>query len=398
MNLIDRCLLSIGWHNELVMHQLLQKMGRFMVHQESPQKPWKRSRLWCHEESFKVLKQKKGTGNLLGLALDMRRLEKEKLHGSFELKTNAFSKMDNLILLQLNFVKISGSYENFPEELRWLCMHGFPLKFIPLDLPMENLVALDMSYSNIIESFDICYSYPQRLQKRQKLDGLCFKEKRGSEESEIQMYYEFGIFSTVYRGNEMPDWITDKRNGPSISFTIPSSPNKLKGLDFCYVYTLRIQEDKSLYTPVIIISNITKNRTWIYKHYVDSVNVGGDCLILLSHWMFGMNEMECGDEVTITVLPQPYEISNQVTKECGVRFVYDDGDMDEEEDALGYYKSWNHIIGGDLTGFQLTTGEYLLWMERFMYHDDELLTWDRHLVEDGSRFKGRYHYYALIYI
>ncbi|CAH1440584.1 unnamed protein product [Lactuca virosa] len=127
-NLVDRCLFSIGSNNELMMHQLLQNMGRFIVHQESPHKPWKRSRLWCHEESFKVLKQNKGTENVLGLVLDMRMLEK---------KNN-----------------------------------------------------------------------PQRLQKRQKLlTGFCLEDKRrvrtdvwfsGPKESEIQVYYEFGIFSTIY--------------------------------------------------------------------------------------------------------------------------------------------------------------------------------------------------------
>ncbi|KAI3510916.1 hypothetical protein L1887_18055 [Cichorium endivia] len=123
-----------------------------------------------------LLNQKKGRRNLLGLALDMRRLEKEKLCASFELKTDVLSNMDSLMLLQLNHVQTNGSYENFPEDLRWLCMHGFPLKSIPSELPMENLVALDMSYSNI-ESFGI-YSNPQRLQKRQKLIGSCSKDKR----------------------------------------------------------------------------------------------------------------------------------------------------------------------------------------------------------------------------
>ncbi|KAI3739223.1 hypothetical protein L2E82_29622 [Cichorium intybus] len=150
-------------------------MGRSIVHQESPHKPWKRSRLWRHEESLKVLKQKKGKRNLQGLVLDMRMLEKEKLHGSFKLKTEALSNMDNLMLLQLNFVQISGSYENFPEELRWLCMHGFPLKSIPSDLPMENLVALDMSYSKI-ESFGICYNNPPALEIRIK--ESCSKDRR----------------------------------------------------------------------------------------------------------------------------------------------------------------------------------------------------------------------------
>ncbi|KAI3511360.1 hypothetical protein L1887_18512 [Cichorium endivia] len=153
-------------------------MGRSLVWQESPDKPWERSRLWCHEESFKVLKRKKGTENVLGLTLDMRMLEKGSLGESFELKTNALSKMDNLMLLQLNYVHINGSYENFPEELRWLCMHGFPLKSIPSELSMYNVAVLDMSHSNI-ESFDICYSNRQRPEKRQKvLTGSCLKDKR----------------------------------------------------------------------------------------------------------------------------------------------------------------------------------------------------------------------------
>ena len=106
-------------------------------------------------------------GNLLGLTLDMRMLKKELLSGSFELKTNILSKMDNLMLLQLNYVKVQGSYENFSKELRWLCMHGFPSKYIPSDLPTDNLVALDMSYSNI-ESFINFYSNPQ-LENREKV-------------------------------------------------------------------------------------------------------------------------------------------------------------------------------------------------------------------------------------
>ncbi|CAI9268983.1 unnamed protein product [Lactuca saligna] len=608
-NLIDRCLLSIGWNNEFKMHQLLQETGRFIVHQESPDKPWKRSRLWCHEESFKVLKQKKDKGNLLGLALDMRMLEKETLRASFVLKTDALSNMDNLRLLQLNYLNISGSYENFPEELRWLCMHGFPLNSLPLDYPMENLVVLDMSYSNI-ESFGIYDSNPQRAEKRQKLTESCLKDKRllgslkilnlsfceelrslggfeelpalerlivtncigllegcnlgesqmeimdmdsreivkaksssssvveaipsdlkffavslpsslvrlslannnfstesfpldfswlfmlkdlnldgnpivslpncvrslprlemlsmsecklltsvehppytikeldlgfssktllrkvvfdlkmlplklsmlsdhlalssieiqgmvkiqpmvgveekvlcslgwtnldflnimrvgtyfrgrGSEESEIQMYYEFGIFSTIYGGKEMPNWISCRSKGPSLSFTIPSSPNNLRGLNFCYVYTFPFPYDQFILLPMITISNLTKNCTWIYNHYAYRVNVGEGCVILLSHWMFGMNEMEGGDQVTITTVTEEVE---QLTEECGVSFVFDDGNKDEEEeeDVLGYYKSWNHIIGGDLSSFQATTGEYYLSSRRHLWHAPDI--------------------------
>ncbi|KAI3739634.1 hypothetical protein L2E82_30044 [Cichorium intybus] len=660
-NLINRCLLSVGWNNEFKMHQLVQEMGRFIVREESLDKPWKRSLIWCHEESFKVLKRKKGKGNLLGLALDMRMLEKEKLGASFELKMDALSNMDGLMLLQLNYVQMNGSYENFPRELRGLCMHGFPLKSIPLDLPMENLVALDLSYRNI-ESFVGCDSNPQRLEKRQKLDVSCLKEKRllGSlkilnlsfckqlrslgdfdqlpalkrlivrnctsllevsesikqcvelflidlsycnnleklpiirgmlkkvkivlldgcnlgeskienremdspemcinrrtssstfvgaipsdlksfamslprslvtlslannnlsiesfpmdfsclsmlkhlyldsnpivsmpncvrtlprieklsmenctklklveypphtlrelrlysshqgphvkkivydpkmsplvllihqgysiprlyelegmikiqamldveekvlrslgwtnigflndrsvgikaSESEIRMFYEFGIFSMEYEAEEMPSWFRHRSAGPSISFTIlSSSPNNLRGLNFCSVHTFKNPFECVLYDnhfppmPMIIIHNITKNHMWIYERYPERRL--GEKWVMLSHWMFGMNEMEGGDHVTITVTP-PYV---EVTKECGVSLVYDDG---EEEDALGYYKSWNHIIGGDLSPFQTTTGEYILNNLLFSMSAISLSPYHRKFVPDGPDYQ-----------
>ena len=96
----------------------------------------------------------------------MKMLEKEKL---FELKTDSLSGMDNLMLLQLNYVQMNDqSCENFPEELRWLCMHGFPLKCIPSELPMENLVILDMSHSNI-ESFGMSFVNNQQQVNRNQV-------------------------------------------------------------------------------------------------------------------------------------------------------------------------------------------------------------------------------------
>ena len=104
----------------------------------------------------------------------MEMLDKEEMCGSSELQTDAFSKMNNLMLLQLNYVKLFGSYRNFPKKLRWLCMHGFPLKSLPLDLPMENMVVLDMAYSNL-ESFDLSYDNLQQPGKRQKVRNLSLR-------------------------------------------------------------------------------------------------------------------------------------------------------------------------------------------------------------------------------
>ncbi|KAL8208230.1 hypothetical protein R6Q57_007642 [Mikania cordata] len=138
--LINRCLLTVESSNKLMMHQLLQDMGRDIVRQESPMKPWKRSILWHHEECLDVLQNRQVINWFLG----MRSLF-YKTKGDFE--TLALSEMRNLRLLQLNYVQLSGSYKNFPQCLRLLCMHGFPLSYIPTDIQMENMVALDMSNS-----------------------------------------------------------------------------------------------------------------------------------------------------------------------------------------------------------------------------------------------------------
>ncbi|GKF02473.1 hypothetical protein Tco_0029396 [Tanacetum coccineum] len=100
--------------------------------------------------------------------------------------------------------------------------------------------------------------------------------------------------------------------------------------------------------------------------------------------MFGPDEMEAGDQVTITVT-QRHHHDRQLTEECGISLMYeddDDGDdanevdvnveedgrmKEEEEDPLNYYKSWNNIIGKDLSAFQSPTGEYILQNKRICW-------------------------------
>ncbi|CAL5329887.1 unnamed protein product [Camellia sinensis] len=198
-NLIDRCLVTIDKNNKMMMSQLLQDMGREIIRQESPKEPGKRSRLWHHKDSFNVLREKTGTETVEGLVLDVHMLMETKSarslisaynskHHHFkeyfldkslseqrnslkqhcfgflssyptgtelknsnklDLKTDAFARMHKLRLLQLNYVQLSGNYGEFPKGLRWLCCCGFPSKFLPIDFPLESLVALDLRYSSL---------------------------------------------------------------------------------------------------------------------------------------------------------------------------------------------------------------------------------------------------------
>ncbi|KAI3725026.1 hypothetical protein L1987_64798 [Smallanthus sonchifolius] len=49
--LINRCLLSVSPNKKLMMHRLLQEMGKNIVRQESPKLPEKRSRVWLSRNS-----------------------------------------------------------------------------------------------------------------------------------------------------------------------------------------------------------------------------------------------------------------------------------------------------------------------------------------------------------
>lgn len=54
--LLDKALVTFTDANEVCMHDLIQEMGREIVHQESIKDPGKRSRLWDPEEIYDVLK------------------------------------------------------------------------------------------------------------------------------------------------------------------------------------------------------------------------------------------------------------------------------------------------------------------------------------------------------
>ncbi|XP_058216143.1 disease resistance protein RPV1-like isoform X2 [Rhododendron vialii] len=66
-----------------------------------------------------------------------------------ELRTDAFTRMHNLKLLQLNNVEIIGRYTDFPGGLRCLTWHGFPLTSIPAEFSLKRLVGLDLRYSKL---------------------------------------------------------------------------------------------------------------------------------------------------------------------------------------------------------------------------------------------------------
>ncbi|KAB2627527.1 TMV resistance protein N-like [Pyrus ussuriensis x Pyrus communis] len=143
----ERGLVTANDDFTMMMHDLLRDMGREIVRLESHD-PGKRSRLWHHDDVIHVLRNKSGTEAVQGLTLDLQESDK----ASFS--TEAFRNMQSLRLLKLNYVTLTGSYNNLSNELRWLCWHGFPLKVIPKDFDHPNMVAIDLSYSKLIRVWE----------------------------------------------------------------------------------------------------------------------------------------------------------------------------------------------------------------------------------------------------
>ncbi|KAK9930174.1 hypothetical protein M0R45_027223 [Rubus argutus] len=154
--LLQRCLVIVNEKNKLMMHDLLRDMGREIVRAESYEDPEERSRLWCREEVIDVLTEESGTKKIKGFALSLQRSDKRIF------TTKAFTKMQKLKLLQLNYVKLTGNYDHLSKKLSWLCWHGFSLKFIGNEfLYQGNLVSMDLRYSNLVQVWD----HPMLLEK-----------------------------------------------------------------------------------------------------------------------------------------------------------------------------------------------------------------------------------------
>ncbi|KAJ0752117.1 putative P-loop containing nucleoside triphosphate hydrolase [Helianthus annuus] len=338
--LLNRCLLSVSSNKKLMMHRLIQEMGKNIVRQESPKFPAKRSRVWLSSDSYKILSQQMGSEMVEGLALDMKMLIKENFAlKSSDLKTEALKNMDRLKLLQLKFVELNGSYENFSEDLRWLCWLGFHLKML---VHLSKLDETELGHMKWLQEY--------------KEDEVCLvgdDELTVGRSWHIQMLYEFNIMSTslpdIKDPNMTPMYISESS---SLSFDVPSCPKnkRLKGINVIVKYATQ-GDDWAWFCKVSTtngVVNLMYNPTVFGKPGV------GEVCMWLSYWPVG-NSLNTGDTVNVSIVV----ISGLEVHECGVSLVYSD------QETLETNMGWAEIVGVDLTEFELSTGAYYLCQRDF---------------------------------
>ncbi|KAK2655841.1 hypothetical protein Ddye_008893 [Dipteronia dyeriana] len=153
--LVDKCLLTVT-HNLLLMHDLIQEMGRGIVIQESFNEPGKRSRLWDPQDILNLFKKNIGESVVESITLDLSQIS-DQLH----LSHDAFIRLPGLKFLKFynhqyyegykekDRVQLDQGLELLPDELRYLHWHRYPLKSLPSNFNPDRLVELEMRYSNI---------------------------------------------------------------------------------------------------------------------------------------------------------------------------------------------------------------------------------------------------------
>uniref|UniRef100_A0A7N2LFQ5 TIR domain-containing protein n=2 Tax=Quercus lobata TaxID=97700 RepID=A0A7N2LFQ5_QUELO len=145
--LIDKCLITLEHDyvppdDSLSMHDLVQQMGREIVQQESEELE-QRSRIWRYKDARKLLTRNMGSNKIRGIMLCSPKPTK------IALEANVFKRMKNLKFLIGN-VHIREALEYLPDELRVLEWREFPLSLSSKCCLPRQLVALEMSKSNII--------------------------------------------------------------------------------------------------------------------------------------------------------------------------------------------------------------------------------------------------------
>ncbi|XP_040996166.1 disease resistance protein RPV1-like [Juglans microcarpa x Juglans regia] len=147
--LVERSLVSKTYQGTLIMHDLLKELGKEIVRRECPEEPGRRSRLFCHEDVFNVLKNDTGTDATKAIVVDFCPETKDQ-----RLNAKALSKMRKLRYFEIHHSRTLKWRRNplkyLPTiELRYLELPGYYLKSFPSSFQLGNLTVLRMPFSRM---------------------------------------------------------------------------------------------------------------------------------------------------------------------------------------------------------------------------------------------------------
>ncbi|XP_059590819.1 disease resistance protein RPV1 isoform X2 [Vitis vinifera] len=254
--LIDKSLVTISWSNEIMMHDLIQEMGREIVRQQSLEEPGKRSRLWFHEDINGVLKKNTATEKIEGIFLNLSHLE-EMLYFT----TQALAGMNRLRLLKVyNSKNISRNFKdtsnmenckvNFSKDfkfcyhdLRCLYFYGYSLKSLPNDFNPKNLVELSMPYSRIKQlwkGIKVPVVKPDTALAVLEASNPGIRIPHRASYQRIDPVVKLGIATVALKafipGSRIPDWIRYQSSGSEVKAELPPNWFNSNFLGFAFSF------------------------------------------------------------------------------------------------------------------------------------------------------------------
>ncbi|KAL6203908.1 hypothetical protein ACLB2K_021178 [Fragaria x ananassa] len=189
--LTEKALISINEKNGILMHDLLEEMGKEIVRQESPTEPGERSRLWRYEDVYRVFMENTASEiyciSYIYISSSRPTSSAHRMNGrggKIHLNSESFSKMKNLQIFVTPRDIFTGDHVNYlSNELRllvWECcpLSAFPPSFYPkklvvLRMPgsqtsplgevqktMQNLKSIDMPYCHGVRKISGLSMYP----------------------------------------------------------------------------------------------------------------------------------------------------------------------------------------------------------------------------------------------
>ncbi|CAJ2660038.1 unnamed protein product [Trifolium pratense] len=148
-SLIERSLITVI-NQEILMHEMLQDLGKKIVRQQFPFQPGSWSRLWLYDDFYSVMMTETGTNNVNAIILD------QKVHISEHrrLRAEGLSIMRGLKILILYHTNFSGSLNFLSNSLQYLLWFSYPFASLPLNFEPYCLVELNMPCSSIQRLWD----------------------------------------------------------------------------------------------------------------------------------------------------------------------------------------------------------------------------------------------------
>ncbi|XP_008231917.1 PREDICTED: TMV resistance protein N-like [Prunus mume] len=167
--LIEKAMITIDC-GTIQMHDLLEKLGKDIVHKESPNDPGKRSRLWFYEDVEQVLTENTGTRNIKGIIVKLPE------PAEITLNPECFCNMVNLEIFINRNASLCGHINYLPNALRLIDWDRCQLQSLPPNFQGNRLVEFNMPRSRIRQLDRFNFKHLSKLTSM-NLRGCQFLEK-----------------------------------------------------------------------------------------------------------------------------------------------------------------------------------------------------------------------------